>query len=281
MTLAPQEHLQRTKDALVATTRALAKDSTIQVAFGSVHAGADLVLPEPEHTGVTSQLTQIRATADNFALTHRLHDSQIHQARRPAAADKARLFDVLEQIRIETAGSEYYEGVAYNLSQRLHQKIKASIQQDGPLPLLLKLEIQARRILQPHIARYIPVADIPTAHTTALAELSGHMHNQLHYAKRSLQLIDQMIADTPPVDEPGEGSNYKPVEDTTNSDLPDAAQQQSFGGSAQESADSTSPSLLEAAGMAMAPAGHQVHVPAAQQASRYPFNRPQSAESAI
>jgi cobaltochelatase CobT len=57
----------------------------------------------------------LRAFADRLVLQSRFHDSAIHQRHQPEDADASRLFDAVEQARLDALGSNWLPGIARNL----------------------------------------------------------------------------------------------------------------------------------------------------------------------
>jgi len=119
----PTNELERREQALAATVRALAGKADLEVAFraqpaatAARSAARTIRLPPLRPDLDPVELARIRGEADGAALRERLHDPAIHRRLAPSSELAALLFDRLEQIRIETVGSEHLLGVRHNLA---------------------------------------------------------------------------------------------------------------------------------------------------------------------
>ena len=106
------------KKALTHSTRALAEDPELEIAFGAEGPkieGHKLVLPHPPRDLAPKQAQQIRGIADRMALRIAHHDDAIHARARPRDDKSAEAFDALEEARLEAIGARALEGVRLNL----------------------------------------------------------------------------------------------------------------------------------------------------------------------
>jgi len=123
---------QTTKDAIAATTRALAKKHDIEISFGLptperspgfAQAGeaknADVFLPPLEDDSPPAQRDFVRGEADRSAFILRYHNNELHRKLRPS--EGGALFDTLETIRVETLGASDLQGSQYNLTKRFER----------------------------------------------------------------------------------------------------------------------------------------------------------------
>src|SRR5690606_13900726 len=111
------------KEALVSTTRALARCPHTDVVFGGGGKNPeDIVLPAfnglPEGDGAS----RLRGEADSAALKLRYHDAALHTELKPPLPANAALFTMLEQVRVEALGSRHLPGVQYNLLRRFEER---------------------------------------------------------------------------------------------------------------------------------------------------------------
>ena len=107
------------KKALVHSTRALAEDAELEIAFGSDGPkldGKKLILPHPPRDLNPKQAEQIRGIADRMALKIGHHDEKIHARARPRDDKSAEAFDALEEARLEAIGALAMRGVRNNLN---------------------------------------------------------------------------------------------------------------------------------------------------------------------
>lgn len=114
------------KRSLSACARAVSHDESLAVTFergqGVVNVGGTKV-SEPAAAIEGEELTATRGQTDSIALWHAHHDGAIHQVRAPADPVARRLFDAVEQTRVEAVGTRYLDGVASNLEINLTQRL--------------------------------------------------------------------------------------------------------------------------------------------------------------
>jgi len=150
-------------------------------------------------------VTSFRGAADGIALRLRLSDAQMHRQLRPERAMARRVFDVLEQYRVESLVPAQWPGVRSNMSARFaawsHAFVAARLHESAQGLLLLTVaQISRARVtgepvdeslqdlleatrfgLVPHIGH-------------ALAALRACRHEQARYAHHALA-IAQVVAD--------------------------------------------------------------------------------------
>lgn len=132
----PTNELERREQALAATVRALAGKADLEVTFrgqpvapAARSAARTIRLPPLRPDLDPVELARIRGEADGAALRERLHDPAIHRRFAPSSELAALLFDRLEQVRIETVGSEHLLGVRRNLA--VAHRARFGAQRDG------------------------------------------------------------------------------------------------------------------------------------------------------
>jgi len=120
-----------TRDAIrrvtTAALKALADDGeiTVEYAHGAPGAtGKTARLPAPSRHVTREELTRLRGTADAYALRLRHHDEAVHRRRVPSGVHARRLYDTVEQIRVESIGCREMAGVARNLEARLEDQCR-------------------------------------------------------------------------------------------------------------------------------------------------------------
>ena len=79
-------------------------------------------LPSPPRNPEAADLTRLRGMSDQLALRLRYHDRRVHGGRIPSGADARRLFEALEQVRIETLGCRRLAGVENNLAALFEER---------------------------------------------------------------------------------------------------------------------------------------------------------------
>ena len=111
----PLETFRRVTSACL---RAVAAKPAVTVNFsaGTPQVGEDSVtLPQPSRALPMDEVSRLRGEADSAALRLRYHDAKLHRRRRPAGLRAREVFDVIEQVRVETLGARRMAGVAANL----------------------------------------------------------------------------------------------------------------------------------------------------------------------
>jgi cobaltochelatase CobT len=158
-------------------------------------------VPRTEHLALRDQ----RGAADGTALRLRFSDAQLHRLLRPALPMARRVFDVLEQYRVEALVPETWPGVRRNVRERfsawsqafvtarLHESAQGllllTVAQVGrarvtgePMDEALQDMLEATRFgLAPHIGH-------------ALAALRRSRHDQRAYAEHALAIAAAVAA---------------------------------------------------------------------------------------
>ncbi|MGE5503923.1 MAG: cobaltochelatase subunit CobT [Actinomycetota bacterium] len=114
--------------ATTAALKAIAGRPELEVAFGTgpgaVH-GSEVRLPAPPRSVTPGDLVRLRGTADAVALRFRYTDDALHQRRMPLLPEARRVFEAVEQARVEALGSRVMAGVAANIGAVLEQRARA------------------------------------------------------------------------------------------------------------------------------------------------------------
>ncbi|MBM3525011.1 MAG: cobaltochelatase subunit CobT, partial [Alphaproteobacteria bacterium] len=142
---AKQEAFKRATQGVV---RAIAGQPEVEVSFQPGPAGVAgkrARLPLPTRNLPAPEVARLRGAADSIALRLRWHDDATHQKRMPARREAREVYDALEQVRVETVGSQLMQGVAANLRARLAEECEAegyermTRREQMPLPAVLSL----------------------------------------------------------------------------------------------------------------------------------------------
>ena len=206
------------KSAIIATTRALAHNRNITIQFGESRTQANIQLPLIPEDATQEQLALIRGEADNAAAFYRAHNPDTHSEKRPSSASQAALFDMLENIRLETLMSENRAGVKYNLERRYETRAMQAGLHNGKLKPLDALELLARHHLQhQQIPAFMQSQLEKTEREYAeivpqfnqLLELRGE---QQHFATHAISMIDALTLQTL-----GKEESQTPQQDTETS----------------------------------------------------------------
>ena len=125
--VAEESPFEAFRRATAAAMRAIAERDDITVNFGAEARLVDTQarLPVPSRDLPNSEVAQLRGEADAMALKLRYHDNDVH-ARRAPPGDLARdVFEIMEQVRVETLGARRMAGVASNLDAAMEERCRA------------------------------------------------------------------------------------------------------------------------------------------------------------
>jgi cobaltochelatase CobT len=140
------------KRCTTAVLRAIAGRGDLDVGYGSGAAsvrGAEVRLPSPPRNVTASDLVRLRGTADAVALRYRYHDDALHARRMPPGAEARRVYEAVEQARIEALGARRMAGTAANIAAVLEQKARADgldrVTKRDEVPLAEAMRLIARQ----------------------------------------------------------------------------------------------------------------------------------------
>ncbi|MDJ0739943.1 MAG: cobalt chelatase [Gammaproteobacteria bacterium] len=111
---------QRLEELCGATIRALSGDRELQLRARGLYRGRQrIALPAPHlQTDPDDDLVDYRGAADGMALRLCYSDPQLHRARCPQAPLQRLVFELLEQLRVESLVPARLPGVAHNVAER-------------------------------------------------------------------------------------------------------------------------------------------------------------------
>jgi cobaltochelatase CobT len=116
------------KRCTTSVLRAVAGRGELEVGFaaaGSAVRGVEVRLPAPPRTMTPADLVRLRGTADAVALRFRYHDEALHARRMPPGPEARKVYEAIEQARIEALGARRMAGVAANIAGVLEQRCRA------------------------------------------------------------------------------------------------------------------------------------------------------------
>ncbi len=224
-----ESRLSEIKNSITAAAKALAARGDIVVSFGDAKH-ADIKLPElPAVAGAEISediIEKIRGAADAQASFIRYHDKKIHSGKRPHISANAALYDMFEQIRLETLLSKHKDGVKHNLYTRYKlQTIEKGFAAGGGNELDM-LELLARGLIA---KQSVPDFLQSTAEKAAqnyweilplMEKMSTAIGKQDAYAKVSLNLIEMLtnISGADNQTQEGKDNNSEEKSDNLKSD---------------------------------------------------------------
>ena len=110
--------IEEFKKSLTATVKSIGKSESIEVNFikdaPSIN-GEVINLVEPDIKSLNKKLNYIRAEADSMALEIRFHKKKIHNKFISSNNIANEIFNVVEQSRIETQGSDIFKVIKKNI----------------------------------------------------------------------------------------------------------------------------------------------------------------------
>jgi cobaltochelatase CobT len=112
-----EDTLDTFKRALSSTVKAIAEDKEIEVVFGGNSPSSEdkIILPEINNIFDLDNLSSIRGTADNEALIHKYRNNNTYSEFLPNKEKNKKIYESLENSRIQILGSKYMRGVKSNL----------------------------------------------------------------------------------------------------------------------------------------------------------------------
>ena len=145
--------IDRFRDVLAGTARAIAADGEVELAFSAdapAQSGRNLRVPMPGRALPADQVAEARGFADGFALRLRLHDAGLHARGAPAEPVARAVHDAVETARIEALGARGFAGIADNLDASLQMRMRsdpiarARTRDEVPLSTAIQLMVRER-----------------------------------------------------------------------------------------------------------------------------------------
>ncbi|QKG70302.1 cobaltochelatase subunit CobT [Erythrobacter mangrovi] len=146
-----QTPLDRFKQALTGTARAIAREPEIEVAWSAdapAQSGKNFRVPLPGRTLPREQATEARGFADSFALKLRHHNEKLHAKGAPPEPVARACYDAIEQVRYESIGTNSYAGMRDNIGSAVAMRtasdpiVRADEASQVPLPTALSLMLR-------------------------------------------------------------------------------------------------------------------------------------------
>ena len=163
--MAQESQLDRFRDVLRGTSRAIAEEPEVELGFTAdapVASGKHIKVPMPARALPADQVAEARGLADGFALKMRYHDTALHARAAPGDAVARAVFDAVEQARVDAIGSAGYDGIADNLDQALAMRMRSDpitrARTRAEVPLSTAVQLMVRERLT---GRLPPAAAIP------------------------------------------------------------------------------------------------------------------------
>ncbi|HQA18629.1 MAG TPA: cobaltochelatase subunit CobT, partial [Novosphingobium sp.] len=156
--MADESPLDRFKSVLTGTSRAIAHEPEVEVAWTAdnpVINGKNMRLPMPGRNLPRDQAMEARGFADSFALKLLHHSEGLHARNAPSEPTARAAYDAIEAVRYEALGSRGYAGMRANLDAATELRTggdpiaRASRPEEVPIPAALALMLREHLTGQP------------------------------------------------------------------------------------------------------------------------------------
>jgi cobaltochelatase CobT len=218
------ERIDLFRRALAGASRAIAKDSEVDVVFASDIApasGKTARVPSPGPSLEPKLVAEARGAADSAALRLRFHDPRVHARNAPGDIDARAVFDALEMARVEALGARSMGGVRKNLRYLTEARIRSDAivraRDAEEVPLSTAVGLIARERLSSEAPPAAAAEGLKLVaswiEAKAAAELDAlalTLDDQAAFAKLSRRLLEDLdlaAAEEPTDEEPEEASD--------------------------------------------------------------------------
>ena len=235
-----QTPLDRFKQALTGTARALAREEEVEVAWSAdspAQAGKNFRVPLPGRTLPPDQARQARGFADSFALRLRHHDEGVHSTGAPREPIARACYDAIEQTRYESLGATRYAGIRGNLTSAVEMRTasdpiaRANEASQVPLPTALSLMLREALTGEPIPERARAGVDMVREEIEAkagadIASMVDNLEDQRAFQQLTLDMLRHLDLTLPEDaddtgDDTGDDEGEAPEEDETGEDEQD------------------------------------------------------------
>ena len=194
------------KKTITEATRSIAEEPELEVIFSDEPpniSGKKIKLRDPGASLNKSELAVLRGNADLMALKIKNHDQEIHRKYQPTSPQAQKLYDLIEEARIEAVGAEDMPGCATNLNARNIENYRNSTlnnithKDEAPIGEAISL------IIREALTGFAPPSntrkfvDLWRTHVNEkaleeLKKLKDKIHNQELFASQIPQLLDAL-----------------------------------------------------------------------------------------
>jgi len=223
------------KRATTATTRAMAQDHELEVAFTADTPslrGNRARIAMPSRELAADEAAFVRGTADAAALRRRHHNQTTHQTAMPSGETARAVFDAMEQARCEALGAQHMVGTRANLTaatiERCRKAGYENCQNRDDMPLAEALHQMAREAFTGDAppSNIASAVDLwrPFVEARAgqqLGDLSSLLDDQQAYGKAVRNLINRLetdFSDDNDADQDDDSDGENPDEDQDQQD---------------------------------------------------------------
>ena len=186
---------ESTKDAISSATRAIAKDSSLEINYGGLSNSSTNSIHLPNPPASKKKFPEYRGNADAVACAKRYRNQDISVDTGSSTINN--LLMQLEDVRVEILGSKNFNGIAFNLKKRFEKKcIISELDGHDQDALPLALEAWLRQLLLKEktsnvASRYLdPWKNIFNAKGSIFkSELESSLENQIEFTEVARKLI--------------------------------------------------------------------------------------------
>lgn len=210
-------------------------------------------LPLPSRGSISQEdINRLRGTADAASLRLRFHDAQLHRDKMPSDPVAREIFEMVEQVRVESIGSRRMTGVAENLRTLLNTRCmengwaNALSKEDVPiahgLALLVRERLGGREL--PPVAQ--KAADFWRPYLEehadeALERLVDSMDSQADYGEAVYRFLEDLEILEPAGNEEDKDEQQSESEETEGEEGASEQEIESVGGAGETSDDMEMP----------------------------------------
>ncbi len=217
------------KQALTATTRAIAGDDELQVVFSTETPslrGHTASLPQPSRSPSRKEIAVLRGHADSLALTVACHDPKVHARLAPDAGMARSVFEAVERVRVEAVGARRMKGVSDNLAAKTEARFEGhgampTEREDAPLDECLALMVRERVLGMKPPKRALPMVDAwrPWIDERAMSLIDA-LGDTLDDQEAFGRLLRDVLSALELIDEEAQGSEEKATGEDEEGDQP-------------------------------------------------------------
>ena len=238
-----EDTLDTFKRALSSTVKAIAEDKEIEVIFGNNSTSSEekIILPEINNVFDLDNIASIRGAADNEALIYKYRNNDTYSEFLPNKEKNKKIYESLENTRIQILGSKYMRGVKSNLlslyEKNCNEKNYSNITSQSDLEIEHALEIYLKKKIDTNI---VPKSAshalsywskwLDSKVGTSIDDLLENVDNQEKFAKLANKLIsDLKLYDTNENKDESEDDNKgQQTEELDNPDIDETESQSSM-----------------------------------------------------
>ena len=238
-----EDTLDTFKRALSSTVKAIAEDKEIEVIFGNNSTSSEekIILPEINNVFDLDNIASIRGAADNEALIYKYRNNDTYSEFLPNKEKNKKIYESLENTRIQILGSKYMRGVKSNLlslyEKNCNEKNYSNVTSQSDLEIEYALEIYLKKKNDTNI---VPKSAshalsywskwLDSKVGTSIDDLLDNLDNQEKFAKLANKLIsDLKLYDTNENKDESEDDNKgQQTEELDNPDIDETESQSSM-----------------------------------------------------